>query len=113
MSVPTRSMAWMKAKVAAPVETCPDSCAVSAAVWLSRAAPNWNASPPAVPCAHAAQTPCRQCIVFMQCSTLYMMPLAPPHGFVLKLSSGGSWAPQGHAISKGRLCRQVVLYFLF
>jgi hypothetical protein len=40
----------MKEKVAAPVDTWPDSCAVSAAVWQSRAAPNWNASPPLVPC---------------------------------------------------------------
>lgn len=40
---------WMKEKVAAPVDTLPDSCDVSAAVWLSRAAPIWNASPPAVP----------------------------------------------------------------
>jgi len=36
--------------VAAPVETLPDKAEVSAAVWLSLAAPNWKASPPAVPC---------------------------------------------------------------
>ncbi len=40
----------MNEKVAAPVETLPDSWEVSAAVWASRAAPNWNASPPLVPC---------------------------------------------------------------
>ena len=50
MLVPARSMAWMKLKVAAPVDTWPLSAAVSAAVWLSRAAPNWMASPPRVPC---------------------------------------------------------------
>ena len=100
MSVPLRSMAWMKENVAAPVLTWPLSCnagwhrqlsfslsqhqgtarphmkvlrahtctgintcdnyhrmltwLVSAAVWLSVAAPNWNASPPAVPCACSA-----------------------------------------------------------
>ena len=40
----------MNEKVAAPVETLPDSWEVSAAVCASRAAPNWNASPPLVPC---------------------------------------------------------------
>lgn len=39
----------MKENVAAPVETLPDKAEVSAAVWLSLAAPNWKASPPAVP----------------------------------------------------------------
>ncbi len=39
----------MNEKVAAPVETLPDKAEVSAAVWLSLAAPNWKASPPAVP----------------------------------------------------------------
>ena len=53
MWVPARSTAWMKAKVQAPVETCPLSAAVSAAVWLSLAAPNWMASPPRVPCVTA------------------------------------------------------------
>ena len=41
---------WMKEKVAAPVETFPESWEVSAAVCASRAAPNWKASPPLVPC---------------------------------------------------------------
>ena len=49
---PPCSMAWMKENVAAPVETLPDRAEVSAAVWLSRAAPNWIASPPLVPCAN-------------------------------------------------------------
>ena len=40
----------MKEKVAAPVETFPESWEVSAAVCASRAAPNWKASPPLVPC---------------------------------------------------------------
>lgn len=39
----------MKPNVAAPVDTLPESAAVSAAVCLSRAAPHWIASPPAVP----------------------------------------------------------------
>ena len=44
----------MKEKVAAPVETFPESCEVSAAVCASRAAPNWKASPPLVPCSPEA-----------------------------------------------------------
>ena len=45
---------WMKEKVAAPVETFPESWEVSAAVCASRAAPNWKASPPLVPCSPEA-----------------------------------------------------------
>ena len=45
---------WMKEKVAAPVETFPESWEVSAAVCASRAAPNWKASPPFVPCSPEA-----------------------------------------------------------
>lgn len=48
----------MKEKVAAPVDTLPDSADVSAAVCRSRAAPNWIASPPAVPC----RVTCRVCV---------------------------------------------------
>ena len=44
------SLTCMKLNVAAPVLMPPLRAAVSAAVWLSRLAPNWKASPPLVPC---------------------------------------------------------------
>lgn len=58
--MPARSTAWMNEKVAAPVDTLPLSLAVSAAVWLSLAAPNWIASPPLVPCMAMMDTSYKQ-----------------------------------------------------